>query len=126
MLLQTNSTNTELLSNMYNHHNFPKTLVMTPFNNLKLTTAADSIYTAKADFYILYAYPVLSLCQLLQSLLMPTEPSHWLLGHLSQIPYFPTLVKSCSIVAILKSTKGFCLLKKKGLPNYLTVHAHIQ
>lgn len=50
MLLHTaNSTNTELLTvNMYNHHNFPK--VMTLFKILKLTTAANVIYTAKADF----------------------------------------------------------------------------
>lgn len=34
---------------MYNHHNFPKAL-MTLLKILKLTTAANFIYAAKADF----------------------------------------------------------------------------
>lgn len=88
---------------MYNHHNFPKALVMTRFKILQLTTAANFIYTAKRVllFYIF----------------VPTDSNSSLT---SSFPLFHSC-KTFSTVAILKSTNGFCILQKTCLSDHLTV-----
>ena len=74
---------------MYNHHNFPKTLVMTLFNNLKLTTAADSIYTAKADFYFCMHILQYCLCANFFNLFSDSHRTSFANTSLSHFPLWP-------------------------------------
>lgn len=99
MLLHTAiSTNTELLTEICttNHHNCPKALVMTIFKILKLTTAANFIYTAKAEVYIFKMHTISSG---MVSVPMPAHSNSFLTLHVASFHLHKSLTshlcKSC-------------------------------